>query len=408
MIKPFVDQAEQDWPSFQESCNAYIKHLDLNSESRTTFIQRRNQFLDHLLARVGEDFGTYAAWAYVQNGNALPSDLIFDKLSFLQNFPELSSRRAVAFNYTTDNLWDTENVSGFEKRVAAQLGVPDFRRRSLATVFNIRDYIDPLRGDDEQEEARLKLLNVPVDEADASPAEAKVLLTSTQQFLVGSQIEQAKERFLRLAQQGKNYRLVPTDPTQSSTCRYNFQLWDEDPEVEGPFARRSGNFTNRAKVEEAIREIIHLIQGRATEGMHLVEHILLRPISGSTESLDTTKLSDANDRPLIPDPYAFQVSIFLPGWTPRFKDPEFRSIVESKLREGLPAHLFPWIYWVELDEQRKPPQEFIAFETAYQQWLENLHTENRAEMQDAFIRAFNELISSNRVTLMSKYKAFEL
>jgi hypothetical protein len=46
------------------------------------------------------------------------------KRSFLRNYPEYSSGRALAYNYTLgDKLWETdENISGFEKRVQRLLG----------------------------------------------------------------------------------------------------------------------------------------------------------------------------------------------------------------------------------------------------------------------------------------------
>jgi hypothetical protein len=52
-----------------------------------------------------------------------------------------------------------------------------------------------------------------------------------------------------------------------------------------PIARITDYPINRGEVEQRISGVIHLMQGRYAEGMHLVEHVLLRPVEGSTQTL---------------------------------------------------------------------------------------------------------------------------
>ncbi|NEQ53280.1 MAG: hypothetical protein F6K11_24620 [Leptolyngbya sp. SIO3F4] len=59
-------------------------------------------------------------------------EIIRDKVQFFQNYPLLSHDRFRAFNYCDcDDVWNTENVSGFQMRVARLLGFQDGRRRDL-------------------------------------------------------------------------------------------------------------------------------------------------------------------------------------------------------------------------------------------------------------------------------------
>ena len=401
LLTAFTEQTSQDWTGFRESCNDYIRALDRQTEDRQTFISRRNQFADHLLARFGEDFSPYDAWAYANNDSAFPFYLVLEKLKFLRDFSSLSSQRGQAFDYTQAERWDTDNVSGFEKRAAALLGMPDLRRRSLAQLFDIDEYL-VLPGPGEEGPIRIK--------SSPEPDNFDILLATTEEFAYSDPgLEQAKQHLVREAQKGKSYTWISQEGSSDPNCIYQLGLLKKTlEEGESPFlARHDGNFTSRVELEKAVQKIVYLLQGRQGEGMHLVEHVLLRPISDENPGLSPVTFQESGGRPLIGDPYSYQVSIFLPGWAPRFTDPEFRVIVEQTLRRQLPAHLFAWIFWVEQDGDQVPPT-FIAFEQAFRDWLEHYDTEEREAYRNAFVLVFNELIASDHLTLTNTYQAFEL
>lgn len=99
---------------------------DINTiaENNELFYERRNRFLDHLLARFGESFSDYALLAYRLDGPKAPDELIEDKLRFLNSYPEISYGRAGAMDYTdTCKLWSVDNISGLEKRAALLGGI---------------------------------------------------------------------------------------------------------------------------------------------------------------------------------------------------------------------------------------------------------------------------------------------
>jgi hypothetical protein len=104
-------------------------------EDADTFVERRNRFLDHLIARFAEQFTDLAHIAYSALGTT-PKQMIGIKCEFLADYPERSSERALAYDYTQvvpAKLWDTDNVSGLEKRLAKLLGLGPATRQNLST-----------------------------------------------------------------------------------------------------------------------------------------------------------------------------------------------------------------------------------------------------------------------------------
>ena len=89
------------------------------------------------------------------------------------------------------------------------------------------------------------------------------------------------------------------------------------------------------------------------EDFFLVEHILMRALDGD----------QAQTEPLLqnvptPDPYSFQLSFVFPGARGRFADTEpgetadglpvsFRGLAEHVIREETPAHLTPYLHWLD-------------------------------------------------------------
>lgn len=96
---------------------------------------RRNRFLDHLISRFAERFNDFVNILYSEF-NESPENIIRDKCEFLENYPTISQERSLAYNYSLQedkDLWNTDNVSGLEKRLAKLLGIHNHRRRNLST-----------------------------------------------------------------------------------------------------------------------------------------------------------------------------------------------------------------------------------------------------------------------------------
>ncbi len=87
-------------------------------ENPTEFLRRRNHFLDHLLARFGENMSEYTLMMSTLNGEKLNrQDIINNKISFLNKHAALGHDRAKAFNYQNNT-----GVSGLQNRIKRLLG----------------------------------------------------------------------------------------------------------------------------------------------------------------------------------------------------------------------------------------------------------------------------------------------
>lgn len=432
LLKAFLDEQSGtplSWEAFTRNCNGYIKALNVAVEDQQAFRERRQQFIEHLLSRCGESFGDYPAWVRVNNNGLVSSDLLMDQLDFLLDFPALSARRATAHDYWVGEVWDTDNVSGLEKRVARLLGVPDYRRRTLSKLFDIKDHLEIYdeidRVEDHVREVRFRFWNAPRIEVyengritsveDVDRSKYDILLSSTQHYELDVALDNEVETVVGFARHGKHYIVTQTQPTRSSECKYYINLLDASFSEPDPIARIIDYPVNRGEVEQRISDVIHFVQGRYAEGMHLIEHMLLRPVDGSTQALAPVRfeLEGASGNTyyhtFVNDPYSFQISIFLPGWAPRFQDQEFRVIVERTIRQETPAHILPWIYWVDLSNQ-EVPGGFVEFEGTYQKWVREMHSGDRVLYQDAFISAFNNLVDQHYVTLTNRtaYRPFSI
>lgn len=122
---------------------------------------------------------------------------------------------------------------------------------------------------------------------------------------------------------------------------------------------------NRSGLVERLRLTIGL-DSAGGEELIVIEHILLRPLQEDV-------LADAQGRPLElptpllaamahPDPFSLQVTFVLPDGVGRFKRPEFKQLVERTLRDELPAHLAPYVCWMDAAAWK-------TFIDAYKVWI---------------------------------------
>ena len=105
--------------------------LQALAETGPEFHERRNRFLDHVMARFGEQFSEYALLLSNLQGEQVALDqLIKDKIAFIKAYPLVSHDRGRAFNYRlAPNL--PANQPGIKERVCLLLGVPDLSLRML-------------------------------------------------------------------------------------------------------------------------------------------------------------------------------------------------------------------------------------------------------------------------------------
>jgi hypothetical protein len=143
-----------------------------------------------------------------------------------------------------------------------------------------------------------------------------------------------------------------------------------------------------------------------TEGMHLVEHIFLRPRHQSDDAFlpiepDDEDIRDFTTDPLSDpysaaqyvegaDPYSFIATIVLPAWSRRLRDLDFRNFFESTLRREAPAHVSLRLYWLR-------PEAMYHFERQYRSWLKIAGMPDHADYtcrKNCLIHALGELLNA--------------
>jgi len=127
-----LDEYKKDylglWAKDKNSREMHLQQITEISADATNNMQindRKNRFLNHLLARFAEQFTDYSLAVYSLNpqdpDQLIHDDLIESKQAFLQDYPALSSARGTASNYL--NPIGSNNRSGLEQRIRHKLGI---------------------------------------------------------------------------------------------------------------------------------------------------------------------------------------------------------------------------------------------------------------------------------------------
>ncbi len=147
-------------------------------------------------------------------------------------------------------------------------------------------------------------------------------------------------------------------------------------------------YTNGEIACEAVERAKKLIN---SEGLHLVEHILLRPHCINVNGVYEECSCDALPKPCIDydnicrfpwkpggaedpcaenkkicftpgcDPYSFIATVALPAWPQRFRSKENKAVIEKLLQKEAPAHVLLRILWLN-------PRDFCCFEYEFKNW----------------------------------------
>lgn len=348
LIKKFIDDFAsqgEDWEDFiaAESVDylGNFNAIDPVVEDEKTYEDRKNRFLDHLMARFCEQFTDYVMLMYTLGRKRAPQELIEDKLAFLDSYPIISRDRGKAFNYLSQEaVWPSENVSGLQQRVARLLGISSFKRRSL-TDFEI--YLE--QDNDGLDEFRFRLVD----------GDGKILLSSSKHY---ETIVDCEAEILAVEVFGtdtSNYK----KETQVDGQIY-FNLCNDQDEV---IARRLDAFASEAECEAEIENVVAFFNARPdAEGFHLIEHILLRPRTTTDNLMAVCTNENCDTCSGFIDPYSSRVTVVVPAWPARFANMQFRQFFESTIRMEAPAHVHVKICWVDQPSMRQ-------FEMTYRDWL---------------------------------------
>ncbi|MBK7936671.1 MAG: hypothetical protein IPJ82_06085 [Lewinellaceae bacterium] len=297
-------------------------------ESETQFFERRNRFLDHLLARFGEQFREYAMLlTNLQGQKVALEDLVNDKIAFLKAYPAISHDRARAFNHTFRHPRDYSNVPGLQRRVGKLLGQTellftwDIQKNNNTGQYTMNYVL--------QDELSLHVFSgvYPLAALPAGREEAEYLGTS--------KFELSRVIF-SLMPQISAYSAIPAG------AKFKIALKTPGGVVLLTYPRLFD--TTIQAMDFARAKLTGLLSDE--QRMILVEHLLLRPkFPGDAlwPVCSNGPCGACGDE----DPYSFRLTFVMPGWTaPYNTNLDMRRFAERVIRQETPAHLLPKICWI--------------------------------------------------------------
>ena len=290
-----------------------------------SFGTRRNRVLDSLLAMYGETFPAEALQQLDAYQSALPREaalrhLVNCKIAYLRCLPELSAGRAGGFDITR-RYWDGNNYATLQHRLLLLLGcgVASLGRSLTAHLSSQtlrfvsgQHYREHLPLIDTSKAQALPLSYFHDAQLDAPP------ITRLPQGLLCTEV-------LRAGIDLRQYRVLEIDKQQVLLCLAT----GGDP-LPWPLVRLPQ--PKVAEYAERLRACLMLLN-RKTEGLHLVEHVLLRPrATASVRRLAAQFYSQPNQR-------------VLPAFSARFSDPTSRHGLKNWWHSTCQPN-FPRIYWL--------------------------------------------------------------
>ena len=411
----YFTQVVKDIKDFDLLVNDYPDKDDLLTESLFEKLdkktERKNQILDHLIARFAERFSDYTFLMKQLYGSESSKITLHTKEAFISNYDKTGLERGSAFNYyrqPEDNLWNSENVSGAEKRIARLTGIKDLRRRDLSkTPVELYKFSDS----DGKTVYRWRIRDQV----------KKIVLTATENYhnTIMAENELAKT-VLKVIETNKEIikrgfeDISIEDETiignfqvqQSSMGNYSFNVIDTEANPNSSkwvIARHYIYYGSLDKLKKAMLSLVDFMTNIfSEEGMFLVEHILLRPdvTSEKVPLKQFMTVCDNKKGECTPaDPYSFRVTIILPGWTYRFSNKIYREYLENLIREELPAHVLARICWIGYRENYPTSNEndMVMFERALHEYLLFKTDSGQAQNEDRLIDLIENMNRLNSI-----------
>lgn len=347
------------------------------------FHARRNAFLTHLLALYGETVAKEPLRrdAGYFSDRDLEEALIQVRTDLLKRLPEISAHRFRGFNLAT-RVKGQRNIPPFQLKCEILLGF--YHRRSGSLTLPItRDSLE-LVSDEHYLRLREGALAVTLEEGgeaseamvDIPPAARDPQLTCRAVNELMASIAPFQHHLLcgSLLRGGvhlNRYRLVQTSGCEDVQIAFSMQgTWIYLGATKHP--------GHAARLVRLLCRYLAFLN-MATEGMHVVEHLLLRP----------NPCDAAVGGPLAPG-CAFGLSVLFPDWTDRFANAAFRATAMEMVAKNLPAHLVPSFHFLPFDGMRR-------FETLWSGW-QNATENGDLERREALAGELRGMLGIGGVT----------
>ena len=312
-------------------------------------LERRGRVLDHLLALYGEGCwqGSIRPFGWYFSAEEWALHLFEQKRLMLARIATLTRDRYGAIDYSRRSLGRRGNTSALQQRVSLLLAFKYHHSCSLMAAM--RDAQIGIAAENAVPAGTDKLTSPPQPPTLWSPRRRRIVdgmgpdLASAAHVLAlhfsGLDLHALSPAVLRSAVHAERYRHIDAE---------SVWLGGDDKQTCWRLRLRS-----RRVSAEAAAICLHEFACRLQlecEGMHMIEHVLLRPLSGS-------------DPDIPEDFYHYRLTAVFPAWTARGHDASFRRVAKETLALNAPAHLRLQTLWLDA-------AAMLRFERSYTAWLD--------------------------------------
>lgn len=191
------------------------------------------------------------------------------------------------------------------------------------------------------------------------------VLVSTEDFVFESHIRKREERLRQLGTDDANYIRE-----KNADGRFIFQLTDRSKQPPQVLAVCKKSYQKEEDRENEIKELIRFFSFE----------IEISDIEENTLDINS-----------FADPYSFRISLLIPVWPAKFRDPGFRHVFEKAVYLETPSHIYPDVYWLEYNEMKD-------FEIVYKAWLQEITVNAIPDYQivNNLINEVNKIRTANR------------
>ena len=340
------------------------------------YVNRKSRLLDYLLALYGESFDQahFRAFNYYHSDEELEKFILFNKVRLLNRIKFASGDRGSAQNmYATIHISADsaqvsnaksnrlELVSGLQYRISLFLGFRNLAPCSLVSEIFRHDLT--LLSHDQFLQESSQTGN------SSSLFETKYIQLAREAAKEKLEPSKEDETYYRVVRENtfdldpfKN-RLLSESVLQNGVFDKNYTHKDDSDELllslnNVKTAATGGSTQIRLladvdqrhanKSQRFLRRLMVYLNNES-EGMHVLEHILLRPANFGSLNHETR------------NKYTNVVSVIFPSWTARFSDVQFRSVAQDLVHSNCPAHIHPEIHWLDF-------ASMCEFEVLHSQW----------------------------------------
>lgn len=373
----------------------YQKGLKELVERMDPFGERRNRFLDFLLALYAETIAADAVSPYDNgcSGQAPEERLIRAKELMLEHLVTSTHDRGRAFNYQEVEARQSggqapvasqpiaPNIPGMEWKIRILLGMSVGPLLYLTEEFSARGFTLVESGD-ERLNRLVPVTPTPGDRIDnhyEAAGDLQTPGTAAGDFLAPAAMDSETRQRLRRTVPLYRDGLVDAEWITAGPAPDVYKIGFDQPANSWEWVGRQtgskpwrtlGRFNTR-------EEAVSMATGFAVSTkelcccfnrLHIVEHILLR--YALRQDRHSFSLPDEEDKPgsnLSSFPYSFHISVVISGCSDLIDHPGYRQFAERTVMDNTPAHIVPVFYWLR-------PWQMWLFELLYVDWRAALAT----------------------------------